>query len=94
MVQCADGQRISYGGLALATGARLRTLAVPGAGLRGVHVLRTIDDAQHIAASLDRCAAQGAPFVVIGGGFIGLEVAATARKLGSAGHGARRPRAG
>ncbi len=82
VVRCADGQQISYGGLALATGARLRTLAVPGVGLRGVHVLRTIDDAQHIAGSFDRCAGQGAPFIVIGGGFIGLEVAATARKFG------------
>ncbi len=81
-VHCADGQTIAYGRLALATGARVRTLAVPGAGLGGVHLLRTIDDAGHIAASLDRCAAQGAPVVVIGGGFIGLEVAATARKLG------------
>ena len=81
-VHCADGGRISYGGLALATGARLRMLAVPGAGLGGVHVLRTIDDAQNIAASLDRCTARSAPLIVIGGGFIGLEVAATARKLG------------
>ena len=47
-----------------------------------IHALRTIDDAQRIAASLDRCAARGAAMVVIGGGFIGLEVAATARKLG------------
>jgi 3-phenylpropionate/trans-cinnamate dioxygenase ferredoxin reductase component len=81
-VQCADGRRISYGGLALATGARLRTLAVPGAALSGIHALRTIDDAQRIAASLDQCAARGAAMVVIGGGFIGLEVAATARKFG------------
>ncbi|HEV7432241.1 MAG TPA: FAD-dependent oxidoreductase [Steroidobacteraceae bacterium] len=82
LVHCADGQRIPYGGLALATGARLRTLAVPGTSLGGVHTLRTIDDAQSIAASLDRCAARSAPVIVIGGGFIGLEVAATARKLG------------
>jgi 3-phenylpropionate/trans-cinnamate dioxygenase ferredoxin reductase component len=81
-VQCADGERISYGGLALATGARLRMLAVPGAGLGGVHALRTIDDALNIGASLDRCRARGAPVIVIGGGFIGLEMAATARKLG------------
>ena len=83
-VQCADGRRLSYGGLALATGARPRTLAVPGTGLGGIHALRTIDDAQRIAASLDGCAARSAPVVVIGGGFIGLEVAATARKLGLA----------
>ena len=81
-VQCADGQRIAYGGLALTTGARLRMLSVPGVELAGVHTLRTIDDALSIGASLDRCAARGGPVVVIGGGFIGLEVAATARKLG------------
>jgi 3-phenylpropionate/trans-cinnamate dioxygenase ferredoxin reductase subunit len=82
VVHCADGQQIPYGGLALATGARLRTLAVPGTGLDGVHNLRTIDDAQHILASLDRCATESAPVIVIGGGFIGLEIAATARTLG------------
>ncbi len=82
IVHCADGQKIGYGGLALATGARLRRLAVPGADLTGVHTLRTIDDAQQILASLDRCAASAAPVIVIGGGFIGLEIAATARKLG------------
>lgn len=81
-VHCLDGQRIPYAGLALATGARVRTLAVPGIGLGGVHALRTIDDAQHILASLDRCVDRGAPLIVIGGGFIGLELAATARKLG------------
>jgi 3-phenylpropionate/trans-cinnamate dioxygenase ferredoxin reductase component len=83
-VLCADGERISYGGLALATGARLRMLSVPGIGLAGVHALRTIDDAVTIGAALDRCVTQGAPVIVIGGGFIGLEVAATARKLGLA----------
>jgi 3-phenylpropionate/trans-cinnamate dioxygenase ferredoxin reductase subunit len=81
-VRCADGRSFAYGGLALATGARMRALAVPGAQLQGVHGLRTIDDAEHIIAAFERCAAQAAPVVVIGGGFIGLEVAATARKLG------------
>jgi len=82
LLTCADGEKIAYGGLALATGAAIRRLAVPGAGLRGVHTLRTIDDAQDILASLDRCVARSAPVIVIGGGFIGLEIAATARKLG------------
>ncbi len=82
VVHCADGSSFSYGGLALATGARLRTLSVPGAGLRGVYSLRTIDDAEGIATALERCAAQAEPVVVIGGGFIGLEVAAAARKQG------------
>jgi len=81
-VHCADGRHFTYGGLALATGAKLRRLAVPGADLDRVWGLRSIGDAQHIGAALDHCTAQGAPLVVIGGGFIGLEVAATARKLG------------
>jgi 3-phenylpropionate/trans-cinnamate dioxygenase ferredoxin reductase component len=81
-VHCADGRRFGYGGLALATGARMRTLALPGADLERVHGLRTLNDAQHIGAALDACAARRAPLVVIGGGFIGLEVAATARKRG------------
>jgi len=83
-VTCADGTRYEYGGLALATGARLRALPVPGANLRNVLGLRTLDDAQRIGEALDACVAAGRPLVVIGGGFIGLEVAATARKRGIA----------
>lgn len=82
VVHCADGRSFPYGGLALATGARMRTLAVPGVELSGVHGLRTIDDAERIATALERCAARAVPVVVIGGGFIGLEVAAAARKQG------------
>lgn len=82
VVHCADGRRFPYSGLALATGARLRTLAAPGANLDGVHGLRTLDDAERIAATLAACAPRGTPVVVIGGGFIGLEVAAAACKLG------------
>jgi 3-phenylpropionate/trans-cinnamate dioxygenase ferredoxin reductase subunit len=84
VVRCADGREFRYGGLALATGARLRELPVPGGGLPGVQGLRTLEDAQHIAAALDACVAAAAPLVVIGGGFIGLEVAAAARKRGVA----------
>jgi 3-phenylpropionate/trans-cinnamate dioxygenase ferredoxin reductase subunit len=84
VVHCADGRQFPYGGLALATGARLRSLPVPGAGLGGVLGLRTLEDAQRIAAALDGCVASRAPLVVIGGGFIGLEVAAAARKRGIA----------
>jgi 3-phenylpropionate/trans-cinnamate dioxygenase ferredoxin reductase component len=84
LVQCADGRQFPYGGLALATGARLRHLSVPGTGWRGVLGLRTLEDATHIAAALDACAATQSPLVVIGGGFIGLEVAAAARKRGVA----------
>jgi len=81
-VVLANGGRVSYGGLALTTGARLKTLPLPGAELAGVFGLRTIDDALNIGAALDHCLSAAAPLVVIGGGFIGLEIAATACKLG------------
>ena len=55
---------------------------MPGGQLAGVLGLKTIEDALHIASALDECRARGQPLVVIGGGFIGLEVAATARKRG------------
>ncbi|MFO1265412.1 MAG: FAD-dependent oxidoreductase [Steroidobacteraceae bacterium] len=82
-LRLADGEVIDWDGLAFATGARLRPLPVPGAGLAGVLGLRTIEDAMAIGAAIDRCVAAGRPLVVIGGGFIGLEVAATARKRGA-----------
>ena len=78
----ADGRELGWRGLALCTGARLRPLPVPGTDLAGVYGLKTVDDAQHLAAALDDCVARQAPVVVIGGGFIGLEVAASARKRG------------
>ena len=81
-VVLADHRRLPYGGLALTTGAQLRLLSLPGAELRGVLGLRSLDDALNIGAALDRCVNQGLPLVVIGGGFIGLEIAATASKRG------------
>ena len=78
----ADHRRVPYAGLALTTGARLRTLQLEGAQLRGVLGLRTLDDALAIGAALDHCVSSGTPLVVIGGGFIGLEIAATASKRG------------
>jgi 3-phenylpropionate/trans-cinnamate dioxygenase ferredoxin reductase subunit len=80
----ANGERLRYGRLALATGALPRPLTLPGAELAGVLSLRTIADSAAISSAIRRCAADGAPLVVIGGGFIGLEVAASARKLGAA----------
>lgn len=74
----ADGSSLGYEKLVLATGARPRSLQIPGAGATGVHYLRTLDDTQAIAVSL----ASARRVVVIGGGFIGLEMAAVARKLG------------
>ncbi|MFH8791125.1 NAD(P)/FAD-dependent oxidoreductase [Streptomyces sp. NPDC017941] len=79
-VRLADGSSYGYGHLVLATGARARTLDVPGAGLRGVHTLRTARDAAALGASL--AAARRA--VVIGAGLIGLEFAAVARESGCA----------
>lgn len=81
-VELAGGEVVGYDGLALATGARPRRLPLPGADAAGVAVLRSRDDATAVAAGLDRCARDGLPLVVIGGGFVGLEVAAAARSRG------------
>ena len=80
----ANGERLAYSKLALATGAWARVLPLPGAALGQVLSLRSIADSAAISAAIRRCAAEGRPVVVIGGGFIGLEVAASARKLGAA----------
>ena len=72
-----DGGAVGFDGLVIATGARPRTL--PGSELDGVHVLRSLDDARALKAGLD---AGPARVVVIGAGFIGAEVAATARETG------------
>ncbi len=74
----ADGSSLRYHKLVLATGARPRQLPIPAIDVPGVHVLRTLDDTHAIAASL----ASARQVVVIGGGFIGLEMAAVARKMG------------
>jgi 3-phenylpropionate/trans-cinnamate dioxygenase ferredoxin reductase subunit len=78
-VQLADGSQLGYGWLALATGARCRPLPVPGADLQGVHQLRTLDDALAVAAALGTAPSA----CVIGGGFIGLEVAAALATAGA-----------
>ena len=75
-----DGTTIAYDRLAITTGAGPRRLDVPGDGLPGVHYLRTVDDSDRLRAIV---AAPGTGrIVVVGGGFIGLEVAAVARTLG------------
>jgi 3-phenylpropionate/trans-cinnamate dioxygenase ferredoxin reductase subunit len=83
-VTLSDGSTLAYDGLALATGSTPRKLTVHGADADGVLALRTRDDASAIVRHLQSCAEKGLPVVVIGGGFIGLEVAATARKRGLA----------
>ena len=73
-----DGDELRYDRLLLATGAEPRRLDVPGADLAGVHYLRTIADADVLAERLG----QGGRLVVIGAGWIGIEIAASARQAG------------
>ncbi len=73
-----DGETLGYDRLLLCLGAASRRLACPGAELGGVHYLRTIADVDAIRPDLG----PGARLVIIGGGYIGLETAATARQMG------------
>lgn len=74
-----DGDRIiDYDHLVIATGARPNRIELSGSHLEGIHYLRSLDDAVALAARLQA----GARLVVAGGGYIGLEVAASARSLG------------
>src|ERR1700754_186748 len=73
-VALATGDDLGYAHLVLATGTRPRPLAVPGAGLRGVHYLRTVEDANRLRPLLG----ESTYTVVIGGGLIGLEIAGSA----------------
>ncbi|MQA10285.1 MAG: NAD(P)/FAD-dependent oxidoreductase [Pseudonocardiaceae bacterium] len=75
-VGLASGACLRYDKLVIATGAAPRTL--PGSGYDGVHVLRTMTDCLAVRRSLGR----GGPLVVVGGGFIGAEVASSAKALG------------
>lgn len=79
-VACSDGAEISYDRLLLATGARARRLSTTGGDLPGVHYLRTIADVDAIKEDF-RPARR---IVIVGGGYIGLEVAAVATKAGLA----------
>ena len=78
MVVTEQGERVGYDHLVLATGARHRRLRVAGADRPGVLALRTRDEAEALKVLLDRACA----LVVVGAGFIGLEVAAVARARG------------
>ncbi|SEN19180.1 NAD(P)/FAD-dependent oxidoreductase [Nonomuraea pusilla] len=75
-VELSDGSVLPYERLVVATGARARTL--PGHERAGVHALRTLDDALAVRAAL----ATAANIVIVGGGFIGAEVASAARARG------------
>lgn len=76
----SNGRVLAYDRLVLATGGTPRRITLPGSDLAGIHYLRTIEDSAAIGAELS----SSAHILVVGGGWIGLEVAATARKAGAA----------
>jgi 3-phenylpropionate/trans-cinnamate dioxygenase ferredoxin reductase subunit len=79
ILQLKGGEAVPYDKLILATGARARLLPVPGADLEGVFTLRTAADAEGLKGALG----VGRRLVIVGGGYVGLEVAASARALGA-----------
>lgn len=78
-VTLKSGGVLAYDWLILATGARARRLTLPGADLAGVQVLRSAADAEDLKKALG----PGKRLAVVGGGYIGLEAAASARALGA-----------
>lgn len=78
-VRLEAGEDIAFDTLVLATGAAPRRLTVPGANLAGVHTLRTADDALRLGDAI-RAASRVA---IVGAGWIGSEVAASARQMGA-----------
>ncbi len=78
VVRLESGEAIGFDRVVLATGARARRLEVAGADLAGVVSLRDAEDATRLRA----CLTPGSRIAIVGGGYIGLEVAASARKLG------------
>ncbi len=80
LVWLQDGETLAYDHLILALGSRARRIPLPGLDLDGVLELRTAADADRVKAALG----PGKHLAVIGGGYIGLEVAASARALGAA----------
>lgn len=77
-VELADGRLLPYDKLLLATGARVRKLRCPGADLPGIHYLKTIADVD----GLQEVFQSGKRIAIVGGGYIGLEVAAVGAKRG------------
>lgn len=77
-VELTDGRLLAYDKLLLATGARVRKLTCPGADLPGIHYLKTIADVDGLQAVFQA----GKRIAIVGGGYIGLEVAAVGAKRG------------
>ncbi|NWL13396.1 FAD-dependent oxidoreductase [Paenarthrobacter nitroguajacolicus] len=80
LVTLADGRRLGYSKLLLATGARPRTIPLPGVDLDGVMMFRTLDDSLRLRSLLK---GGGRRVVMIGSGWIGMELAAAARTYGN-----------
>src|ERR1700738_4768371 len=78
LVTLADGSTVHFDKLLLATGSRSRRPPIPGSDAAGVHYLRTFDD----AVALNSALREGSSLAVVGAGWIGLEVAASARGRG------------
>jgi 3-phenylpropionate/trans-cinnamate dioxygenase ferredoxin reductase subunit len=78
-VVLSSGERVAYDHLILATGCHARALPIPGSKLEGVVALRTLEDADRLRPRL----CPGARIAIVGAGYIGLEVAASARLLGA-----------
>lgn len=74
-----DGEEAPYGRLLLATGARARRPGVPGADLVGVETVRTREDAERLRSAVH----PGARILIVGGGFLGCELAASLRSMGA-----------
>jgi 3-phenylpropionate/trans-cinnamate dioxygenase ferredoxin reductase subunit len=77
-VALEGGEVLAWDKLALTTGSRVRRLPIPGADLKGLHYLRTVDDVDGMRDAFE----PGKNLVIVGGGYIGLEVAAVATRLG------------
>ncbi len=78
IIRLSDQSTLKYDQLVLATGSRVRRLNAPGADLKGIHYLHDIADADNLRQQL----VAGKRLVIVGGGYIGLEVAASANKSG------------
>jgi len=78
LVDLDDGSELPYDKLVIATGSRIRKLAVPGGEAVGIHSLRSYDDATGLATDLR----PGRKLLIVGGGFVGLEIAAAAYQRG------------
>ncbi len=78
-VTLKNGERLNYDRLLVCTGSRARHLNVPGTDAQGFFLLRTLADATQLKAAIK----PGSKVVLVGGSFVGVEVAATARSLGA-----------